>query len=61
MKFKVEIEMGNDAMQRKSDVIRALENICTRMRGQTSKQIEILPVYDDNGNRVGTFGFSDED
>lgn len=61
MKFKVEIEMGNDAMQRKADVIRALENICNRMRGLSSKQIEGLPVHDDNGNRVGMFGFFDED
>ena len=58
MKFKLEIEMGNDAMRYKRHVIEALEAAVERMTSLPREQVEDLPIMDANGNKVGTFGFT---
>lgn len=50
-KFRLEIQLGNDAMQDAQDVARALEATARRMRqGDESGKI-----MDANGNSVGRF------
>lgn len=56
--FKLEIEMGNDAMQTAEDVATALIQVAAKLkRGQATGEIELDEgkVYDANGNYVGDF------
>lgn len=52
MKFQLEIELGNDAMQTTEDVAEALE--------QVAKELSLIvsgwgSIRDRNGNKVGTW------
>lgn len=62
MKFKLEITLGNDAIQTASQVARALRDVATRLEriGNTSDlDGENGKVSDENGNRVGGWRFSE--
>ena len=54
-KFKLEIEMGNDAMQSEEDVVEALRVIAGKLAGGKREGV----IRDVNGNTVGTFGFKE--
>jgi len=54
MKFSLEIELGNEAMQSAGDVAEALRESATRIGiGQFSPDGETGRIYDVNGNTVG--------
>jgi hypothetical protein len=56
MKFTLEIELGNEAMQGSSDVARALRATADRIQGHGHFAGEnSAPVRDDNGNTVGSW------
>lgn len=61
MKLRVEIELGNDAMQTPGDVLRAL-NVYLGIRDQTSplEAGEDGAVGDVNGNTVGHWEVTDD-
>lgn len=52
-KFNVEIEMGNDAMLTREDVASALGRVAEALRAGRG----LGPILDENGNKVGTYGF----
>ncbi len=52
-KFTLTIILGNDAMQDKYDVARALEYLAGELGYRDSGR-----VVDDNGNTVGTWSFN---
>lgn len=55
MKFTLEIELGNEAMQSRSDIARALRKVSAKLQaGRDGGQ-----VMDLNGNSVGSFGLID--
>lgn len=56
MNFTVQVELGNDAMLKATDVARALRELSNRLSEATSPQGEGV-VRDDNGNRVGRWAF----
>jgi hypothetical protein len=52
--FKVKITLGNAAMETAEDVARALRDVAEALEdGRTEG-----PIFDDNGNKVGTFKLS---
>lgn len=51
MKFTLEIELGNEAMQSNHDIADALETVCCQLI-QTHQE---GTVRDANGNRVGVW------
>ena len=51
--FTLTITLGNDAMQDKYDVARALESLAGELGYRDSGS-----VVDDNGNTVGTWSFN---
>lgn len=55
-KFTLEIEMGNDAMQDKLDICRALNSVATAIELNDKGNI-----YDVNGNKVGFYKFIREE
>ena len=54
-RFKLEIELGNDAMRTRADVIRALRRLATAIE-MTSK-VDEAKILDINGNSVGRWSF----
>lgn len=50
MKFKLEIELGNDAMQDQHDVAKVLRDVANHLGGPYGLSGKIK---DDNGNTVG--------
>jgi len=59
-KFKLEIQLGNDAMQTYGDIELALRQVCHRMRRNfnplevpTNKTGNDGKILDANGNKVG--------
>lgn len=57
MKFKLEIELGNDAMQTPSDVRRALREIAATARFPVAGEEDEGRIGDENGNTVGRWEF----
>ena len=56
MKFTLEIEMGNDAMQSYADIAVAVNRIFTDFRRRTEDvEDDAGRIYDYNGNKVGTW------
>lgn len=53
-KFKIEIKMGNSAMQTSDDIINALKQVIEKMENGSGGGI----IQDENGNNVGTFDWS---
>jgi hypothetical protein len=58
MKFKLEIELGNDAMKDQMDVAMALRKIINDLNVHGCLDMEDVPlkkncIFDRNGNRVG--------
>lgn len=58
-KFKLEITLGNDAMQTEGDIANALRHICDvlEVNDEAHPEAYELQVFDINGNAVGKFGF----
>lgn len=54
--FRVDIELGNDAMKTDADVSRALAFVATQI-GLLAANGGERKVRDANGNTVGTYGF----
>jgi len=54
--FRVRIDLGNDAMNTREDVASALQKIIDRL----NSGIEEGLVIDENGNRVGSWDYSNE-
>lgn len=50
-KFKLEITLGNDAMQSTDDIADALSIVLIHLRGNVSS----WSIFDRNGNKVGQF------
>ena len=62
MKFLLEIELGNDAMQMGADVAEALRHVANKMDGHYIIAKEgCLTIRDLNGNRVGEYKVTKED
>ena len=59
MKFTLEIDLGNDAMQSVNDVSWALQNVCRIVREVTATAGESASILDLNGNRVGRWEFTE--
>ena len=62
--FRLEIELGNDAMQTDDDIATALEAVATRLRAHqyTQSQDDVeRGIVDVNGNTVGDWVLSWED
>lgn len=55
-RFKLEIELGNDTMQTRSDVARALEQVIATLR---ETEITGGVVHDTNGNSTGSWRLGD--
>ena len=55
--FKLEIELGNDAMRSTNDIARALEEVAVRLSGQhrSFADADAGRIHDDNGNTVGSW------
>ena len=51
-RFKLEIRLGNDAMQTVSDIAEALERVAV---GNIHNGQNTGRIFDDNGNTVGTW------
>ena len=51
-KFKLEIKLGNDAMQTVSDIAEALKRVAV---GNIHNGQNTGRIFDDNGNTVGTW------
>lgn len=56
--FRIEIELGNDAMRTNADIIRTLKRLAGKVR-QLADGGEERKILDDNGNTVGKWGFYD--
>jgi hypothetical protein len=59
MKFMLEIELGNDAMQTVEDVCEALRFAATRVNlsYEEPEADSSIPLYDRNGNTIGEARF----
>lgn len=53
MTFSLEIEMGNDAMMRASDVAKALREVATTLENERTRKEG--RIRDANGNTVGSW------
>ncbi len=53
-RFKLEIDLGNDAMQSVHDVAQALARLAAKMRESGARN---GTIRDENGNIVGAFSF----
>lgn len=56
MKFVLEIELGNDAMQTYRDIQKALTVVTGKLEQKEFSPNDHHPIHDVNGNRVGHFG-----
>ena len=54
--FRLEISLGNEAMQDGPDVARALRQVAARIEGDLEAR---GAIRDDNDNTVGTYGPED--
>lgn len=62
MKFKLEIDLGNDGMKSSFDVVGALKTIAGKIsRDPTNKGICQWVVTDSNGNKVGAAELTEYD
>ena len=62
MKFKLEIEIGNDAMLDYDDLARVLHRVASSLRGMGKPNInDFDPIRDDNGNTVGQLQFEESE
>lgn len=61
MIFKLEVELGNDAMKSPAHVANKLMELSRRVRGAKLQDGEGAKVMDDNGNSVGRWGFHLDD
>lgn len=60
-KFKLSIEMGNDAMQTPRELAEALRELATRVESIEETETNAgAKVLDDNGNEVGTWEYEVE-
>lgn len=60
MKFTLEIEMGNDAMQTYADIAQATRRIFSDFaRRDEAAEDDAGRIYDINGNKVGTWEVSE--
>jgi hypothetical protein len=61
MKFTLEIEMGNEAMQSYADIAYSVQRIFAdfRLRQGDVEDGETGRIYDANGNRVGTWNIEE--
>ena len=57
--FRIEIELGNDAMKDIPDILRALAQQSSRLR-ELADSGEERKILDVNGNSVGKVGFYQE-
>jgi len=58
--FRLNIDLGNDAMQTTNDIARALANIAVKMLDQDINNFVLYQtIFDDNGNDVGRYGIKD--
>lgn len=64
MKFYLEIEVENDAMQSLSEVADALVDVASKLRGieEEDEEVEMediegASIMDENGNTVGSWWF----
>lgn len=59
LKFKLEIELGNDAMQDQHDVAKALRGVADRLNRFISTNWSPYSasgkIHDENGNSVGSW------
>jgi hypothetical protein len=57
MKFTLEIELGNDAMQTRADIEAALRKLGQNLRhmSEPPEHGDEGGIMDDNGNKVGTW------
>lgn len=64
IKFKLEIELGNEAMQDQHDVAKALANVAERLRKLVSTKFGPYglegKIQDQNGNTVGRWEVTGE-
>ena len=58
MTFKLEIELGNDAVRTFSQIAKALAGVAKRLRDNNTRFIagDTMKIMDDNGNTVGQWG-----
>lgn len=54
--FRIEIELGNDAMRTDADIRRKLKELSGKVGALASSGGE-RKILDDNGNAVGKWGF----
>lgn len=60
-KFKLNIEMGNDAMQTPRELAEALRELATRVESIEEDETNAgAKVLDDNGNEVGAWEYDVE-
>lgn len=59
MKFTLEIELGNDAMQTYRDITFALVDLIGRLPSVDPDDDDDGRIYDHNGNKVGTWQVSE--
>lgn len=57
--FKLEIALGNEAMQTGSDVAEALRFIAGRVEANDPIRSASGMIQDNNGNRVGTYWYEE--
>jgi hypothetical protein len=63
MTFTVSIEMGNAAMQTGHDIAKALSEVAAKVVRNYPGRVESdygNAVMDENGNKVGEWGFDDD-
>jgi hypothetical protein len=53
--FKLEIDLGNDAMKSAADVSRALKELSYKLEGYEDSKDFSGVIMDDNGNKVGRY------
>ncbi|MEK6794903.1 MAG: hypothetical protein AABZ39_09010 [Spirochaetota bacterium] len=54
--FRLQIELGNDAMQSRNDILVALKNVAIRIIGGEDDG----KIMDENGNTVGNFKITED-
>lgn len=59
MKFTLEIELGNDAMQDAWDICEAMRNL--PIKSSSIQKRDSGKVFDRNGNSVGKWEFSESE
>lgn len=59
MTFTLTIELGNDAMQTGRDVSDALKQVASKVHSCLIEEDYGNSIRDENGNKVGEWGFMD--